>query len=718
MKKNKITVLLLALAAVSAQNALAAESINARKHLKQHPVSGVEMHSVLGLSAEHSFRVKSKRVFKNGKSKQRMSQYYRGVPVWGQSVATEVSPMGVLSDISGTFAQNIATDVSSVIPGLSEAQVKSINRKKNGDTEVSHETAELIIYIGDDNRAHLAYKTDYVVYSETPRRPTAIIDADNGVILLAYDAMAFAEATGPGGNEKTGQYYYGRDFPALNVTDDCRMDNDNVATIDMNHATSGGEIHQFTCPENLYKPVNGGYSALNDAHYFGGVVFDMYNDWYQSAPLQFKLAMRVHYGVDYENAFWDGQQMTFGDGLDRYYPLVSLDVVSHEISHGFTEQNSGLAYFSQSGGINESFSDVMGEVAKYYSRGSNDWHVGGDIFKADGALRYMDNPPQDGNSIDHADDYYGFMNVHYSSGVFNKAFYLLTNTPGWDIRMAGETYVVANQLYWQATSSFEDGACGVYTAARDLGYNLNDVETAFNGVGVAMCDEFSEERPPTPPEYTLLENGTVLTDLWSDDRVHLKYAIEVPEGATTLDVAISGPIVDTTYDNADLVIQYEGIPTPVDNLCYPGQPDNNESCSFSNPEAGIWYIVIEAQVSFEQLTLSVAHDGSDIPNPGEGDSGTESGLSASRNQWLYRTLEVPEGMGTLDVSLTGGTGDASLYLKHGSEPSNRNNDCRSRTDGNEESCIINAPDAGAWYIGLRGSGGSFDDVTMNWQYQP
>ena len=65
--------------------------------------------------------------------------------------------------------------------------------------------------------------------------------------------------------------------------------------------------------------------------------------------------------------------MYIGDGYLTFYPLTGLDVVSHEISHGFTEYNSNLIYSGQSGGINESFSDMAGEASKYYVRGSNDY---------------------------------------------------------------------------------------------------------------------------------------------------------------------------------------------------------------------------------------------------------------------------------------------------------------------------------------------------------
>ena len=68
----------------------------------------------------------------------------------------------------------------------------------------------------------------------------------------------------------------------------------------------------------------------------------MYQEWYGINPLKTDLTLRVHYGDGFENAFWDGKQMTFGDGADIFYPLVSLDVTAHEVSHGFTEFNSGL----------------------------------------------------------------------------------------------------------------------------------------------------------------------------------------------------------------------------------------------------------------------------------------------------------------------------------------------------------------------------------------
>jgi hypothetical protein len=328
-----------------------------------------------------------------------------------------------------------------------------------------------------------------------------------------------AMGTGPGGNTKAGLYEYGTDFGNLDVAvsadgNTCTMENSRVKTIDLNHSSSNQSSLAFSypCLRNTHKEINGAYSPLNDAHYFGGVVYEMYDQWYNTAPLTFQLQMKVHYSNNYENAFWDGSAMTFGDGQNYFYPLVSLDVVSHEVSHGFTDQNSDLVYSGQSGGINEAFSDIAGEAAEYYMLGSNDFMVGATIFKGDGALRYMYDPPLDGRSIGHASDYSSGMDVHYSSGVFNKAFYILANTSGWDVRKAFEIFVRANQNYWTPNTDFEEGCLGVRDAASDAGYSTADVEAAFAQVG--LCPGYV---PPAPVDLDIALDNTQLSWTVSGD---------------------------------------------------------------------------------------------------------------------------------------------------------------------------------------------------------
>jgi len=453
---------------------------------------------------QHAF-FKEKKSFKTIKNtiKTRLQQQYKGINVYGQNLVQETNGSGELISLNGDVVKNI--NLASVTPKITAKSAEKIVRKYFKHSENAHfknGTSELVIFTQLDQE-HLAYKINYFVTdNDQPSRPFAIVDANNGNILKSFNALTTKgkpggggtptttpfDATGPGGNSKTGQYYYGADFANLKVGEangTCYMENSNVRTLNMNNRTRGGSVHNFTCPENTFKAINGAFSPANDALAFGNVIFDMYGNWYNTTPLSFKLEMRVHYGRSYENAFWDGTGMSFGDGGSTFYPLVSLDVSAHEVSHGVTEQNSGLEYAGQAGGMNEAFSDMAGETAENYMLGHNDWMVGEQIFKGTGALRYMDDPTKDGRSIGNAADYTSGLDVHYSSGVYNKAFYLLATTQGWSTKQAFAAFFKANQIYWSATSTYNQGACGVESAAADLGYNAADVTSAFAAVGVS-----------------------------------------------------------------------------------------------------------------------------------------------------------------------------------------------------------------------------------------
>ena len=446
----------------------------------------------------------------NGRSSsknRRYQQYFNNIPIWGKQVVVQIDKNTNIRKLNGTIASGIDNDFpsqSAIQANFDDKYALEITKKqyinKNAlnidEVNYSQEHVQQYIYLDKNNKAILAYYVNYFLQTNSGKvaKPAVIIDAKTGRILAQWDSLNYAQATGTGGNTKVGLYEYGTDFDSLEVNEangTCTLENDNVKTVDLNHGTSGNNAFSFACPRNTYKEINGAYSPLNDAHFFGTAVFNMFNDWYNIAPLSFQLMMRVHYSSNYKNAFWDGSSMTFGDGGSRLFPLVSLDISAHEIGHGVTEQNSGLIYTGQSGGINEAFSDMMGEAAEFYVRGSNDWLAGADIFKAAGALRYFETPSQDGISINHADDYYSGLDVHHSSGVFNRAFYLLANTAGWDTRKAFDVMLDANRYYWTASTNYIDGACGAINAADDLGYSVLavvDVIDAFQEVGVTCIN--------------------------------------------------------------------------------------------------------------------------------------------------------------------------------------------------------------------------------------
>ncbi len=445
------------------------------------PASRADRHAeMLGLDTESRLAVLTHDVDADGSNHYRYQQTFRGVPIWGEQVIVSEDKAGNIQSLFGHAVSGLGAELPSRSSDIGQARAAAAGRNaafgsRAAQMLVSRENVRQMIYIGDDGRARMSYVIELLADTArggSPTRPFIIVDAASGKVLKQWEGLAHAlVGTGPGGNLKTGQYEYGTNFGYMDVTQSgttCTMNNTNVKTVNLNGGTTGTTAFSYTCPRNTVKAINGAYAPLNDAHYFGGVIYNMYNAYVGKPPLTFQLAMKVHYSSNYENAFWDGAAMTFGDGATTFHPLVSLDVSSHEVSHGFTEQNSNLTYSAQSGGINEAFSDMAGEAAEYYMNGSNDWLVGAQIFKGTGALRYMNNPPADGSSIDNAANYTSGMDVHYSSGVYNKAFYLLAIKAGWNTQKAFQVFARANDLYWTANMTYNQASCGAETAATDL----------------------------------------------------------------------------------------------------------------------------------------------------------------------------------------------------------------------------------------------------------
>ncbi|WP_413662271.1 M4 family metallopeptidase [Microbulbifer sp. CNSA002] len=584
--------------AISAQ---AAERINVTPEL----LSNQSLASIAG--SDMKLEKVRERTLANGRTVARYRQTHKGIPVWGRTITS--SRQGLTEKVRGHVLSGLELEVPTARAtidadnAIDRAMNHQLNlRTQDGDSKKAlsmssmrfnarNQKKELYVYVDENDQARLAYLVNWVEYGDEPSRPFYFVDALTGEVIKQWDGLAFQDATGPGGNEKTGRYEYGTDFPALEVDNNCSMNTANVETVDLNHGTSGGSVFSFTCPENDYKEINGAYSPLNDAHFFGNVVFNMYSDWYGTSPLTQKLRMRVHYSNNYENAFWDGSQMTFGDGFTTFHPLVSLDVSSHEVSHGFTEQNSNLTYANQSGGINEAFSDMAGEAAEFYMKGTNDWMVGADIYKADGALRYMDDPTKDGRSIGHASDYYSGMDVHYSSGVFNRAFYLIANSSGWNTQTAFDIFVLANQTYWNQSTDYIEGACGALSATEDLGYDTATVIAAFDTVGVSTsnCGDDGGSN----------SEGWEETNLSGRRNSWQHFTLDVPSGSSSLTVEMLGGNGD-----ADLYVRYGATPTTDNWDCRPYVNGNNEFCSFSNPAAGTWHISVQGYISYRGVTLS------------------------------------------------------------------------------------------------------------------
>ena len=599
--------LLAASLAIAASSVAMAGTEQALRAQNLGAVPASQLATKLGLSADNAFVARNALPTVKGTQTVRMQQTFKGVPVYGRSIAVEQDAQGNALVANGVVTSDLQVDLASVTPRIDQAAaVAALTRQTRTlsatGAKPENVKADLYVYPVAGAPARLVYLTSFFVGGDHPTRPTAIVDANTGQIIEQWEGLTYAEvdATGPGGNQKTGQYTWGANGkPALRVTQSgstCTAQNQYVKSYNMNKATSGsGTLWSFTCFNSSGDAINGAYGPINDAHHFGGVVHDMYTSYTGAAPLNQVLIMKVHYGNSYENAFWDGSSMTFGDGASTFYPLVALDVTSHEISHGYTEQHSNLAYSGQSGGMNEAYSDIAGEAAEYYDRGSNDFLVGADIVKTSAgignALRYMCTPTQDGASIDNAANYYNGLDVHYSSGVYNKAFCLLAKTTGWDTVKAFKVFARANALYWTASSTFNSGACGVASAATDLGYSSADVVTAFNGVGVSCSGGGSGGT-------TQLQNGVAKTGLAGSSGTELNYTVVIAAGASNLTIATSGGTGD-----ADLYVKFGSAPTTSSYNCRPYKTGNNESCTFAAPQAGTYYVKVRGYSSFSGVSL-------------------------------------------------------------------------------------------------------------------
>jgi len=221
---------------------------------------------------------------------------------------------------------------------------------------------------------------------------------------------------------------------------------------------------------------------------------------------------RVHYDNNYANAFWDDSCfcMTYGDGDNTNLgPLTSLDVAGHEMSHGVTSKTANLTYSGESGGLNEANSDIMGSAVEFYANNPNDvgdYLIGEKIVRSGlgrDALRYMDKPSKDGKSADAWSTGTKNLDVHYSSGVANHFFYLLSEGSGkktingvnYDSPTSNGSTVTgigrdaATKIWFRALTTYMTSSTD-YKAARTATLNAaKDLfgagSTQYNGVAAA-----------------------------------------------------------------------------------------------------------------------------------------------------------------------------------------------------------------------------------------
>ena len=262
--------------------------------------------------------------------------------------------------------------------------------------------------------------------------------------------------------------------------------------------------------------------AVDEAFDGLGATFDFYWEAYQRSGIDgagAPLLATVHYGRDYDNAFWNGERMVFGDGDGEVFVgfTGSLSVIAHELTHGVTQHSAGLVYRDQSGALNESVSDVFGALVEQYARHETteqaSWLVGEGLFlpAVEGrALRSMRDP---GTAYDddvlgsdpqpaHMDDYITTSEddggVHLNSGIPNRAFVLTADALG------GHAWERAGQIWYDTLTGslnprveFPGFAAATVRAAAarygEVSAEVDAVRDGWNGVGVTI--DGGEARP-------------------------------------------------------------------------------------------------------------------------------------------------------------------------------------------------------------------------------
>ncbi|MBI4063843.1 MAG: M4 family metallopeptidase [Elusimicrobia bacterium] len=276
--------------------------------------------------------------------------------------------------------------------------------------------------------------------------------------------------------------------------------------------------NRFQLPGRLVRGEgdrDGKDAAVNEAYAGAGVVYDFYENVYARNSLDgrgARLDGSVHYGRDYDNAFWNGHQMVYGDGDGEFFGRFTgaLDVIGHELTHGVVQFEADLAYQDQSGALNESFADIFGSLIKQYANkqkaGDADWLVGEGLFtsKVKGrALRSLKNPgtayddpilgrdPQPAHMRDYvrtSDDNGG---VHINSGIPNKAFYeTAARLGGYAWQKTGRIWYVALTEKLSEETNFEQAARLTVAAAQELfgvkSPEQEAVQEGWAGVGIRI----------------------------------------------------------------------------------------------------------------------------------------------------------------------------------------------------------------------------------------
>ncbi|WP_340679943.1 pre-peptidase C-terminal domain-containing protein [Paraglaciecola sp.] len=216
-----------------------------------------------------------------------------------------------------------------------------------------------------------------------------------------------------------------------------------------------------------------------------------------------------------------------------------------------------------------------------------------------------------------------------------------------------------------------------------------------------------DDVPQDPTIYAMI-NGQVRHNISATKGRKYYYKIDVPVGASDLKIeSYSGS------GDADMYLLRGVLPTISNYDCRPYEEGNSETCTVNSPSADSYYIMLHAFDAFDGLSLKTTF----TPSGTNGGGYTDSNISASNGEMKKYWIDVPTGMKTLTVNITGTNGDADLYVKKTAWPSTSSYDCRSYNNGSNEMCTFNDPEARRWYIGIHAYS-DFSDLTLEAKWEP
>ncbi|GAA4487733.1 M4 family metallopeptidase [Actinoallomurus oryzae] len=539
---------------------------DARKALSAHK-------GTARVKAGDAFTPRTVVVAKNGAADVRFDRTFHGLPVYGGDLIVHLKPGGSYR------ALNIATPAASVstTPKIAASAAASTSRARLRGTVTSVGKPHLAVW-ATGRSSQLVWETVVrgVRADQTPSVLHVLVDAFKGKVVTQRDevdtllspAQEKAAAARKGVTPLvagTGNSIYSGTVP-IDLTQSGGTyqmrdpSHGNGYTTNLNHSTSGtGTIFSNSTGTFGNGSNSDAASAGVDAHFGAAETFDYYKNVHGRNGIFGNGAgvpSRTHYGNSYVNAFWDGSQMTYGDGSGNARPLVEIDVAGHEMSHGVSGALTGWDETGETGGMNEGTSDIFGTMVEFYANNSHDTpdYTMGELININGdgtPLRYMYNPSLDGASPNCYTSGNGSLDPHYSLGPLAHWFFLLAvgsgnhgygNSPtcnsstvtGIGNDKAAKIWYRALASYASSSENYARARTDSLKAAADL-YGThcteyNTVNAAWAAVSVTGTDPVPGTCPGQPGSPSVTNPGNQTSTVGT--AVSLQIQASDPNGQT------------------------------------------------------------------------------------------------------------------------------------------------------------------------------------------